>query len=82
MTLLPVAAAMEPSPQVPVDVEAVHMCDAECRSDASEPKPTRREGAAPCTDPDCGLCAATSPSPQPPAGARRGGAFRFRRWPR
>lgn len=76
------STALEPLPQVPVDMEPVHVCGDECRSDAPEPKPARREGAAPCTDPDCGLCAAPVPSPQPPPGARRGGAFRFRRWPR
>ena len=76
------STALEPLPQVPVDMEPVHVCGDECRSDAPEPKPARRESAAPCTDPDCGLCAAPVPSPQPPPGARRGGAFRFRRWPR
>lgn len=73
-----VAAAQEPSPQVPVDVEAVHVFGSDCCAPPSESKSVPSGGAAPCTDPDCRLCAAPSPSPQPPQGARRGGAFRLR----
>lgn len=72
--------ASEPSLQVPPDV-AVHVVGSDCCAPPREPKPARRETASPCTDPGCGLCAAPAPSPQPPPGARRGGAFRLR-WPR
>lgn len=74
--------ASEPSLQVPPDVEPVHVVGSDCCVPPREPKPARRETASPCTDPGCGLCAAPSPSPQPPPGARRGGAFQLPRWPR